>query len=281
MPGYCNAGCRHRRVDERLSFALTPTLASGQSTNTLSLFTMDFSQIIDWLLHLDVKLVELVREYGTWTYAILFAIVFSETGLVVTPFLPGDSLLFAAGAIAAKGALNVWIIMAVLLVAAILGDTVNYHVGHYIGPKVFREDRQSRWLKKKHLDRTHAFFEKYGGKTIIIARFVPIVRTFAPFVAGVGAMTYPKFLFYNVLGGVLWVVSLTLAGYWFGRIPWVEKNFEIVVLAIIAISLLPVAIEFINGWRKSRNRTVTASASDLGSEPLAEAAVGDAKGERR
>jgi len=207
------------------------------------------SQALDWVLHIDDKMLELVKAYGTWTYAILFLIVFCETGLVVTPFLPGDSLLFAAGAIAGTGALNVWIVIALLLVAAILGDTVNYHIGHYLGPKVFREGNTSRWLKKEHLDRTHAFFEKYGGKTIIIARFVPIVRTFAPFVAGVGAMTYAKFIVYNVVGAILWVVSLTLAGYWFGQLEWVKKNFELVVLAIIVISLLPMVYEW---WRIKR-----------------------------
>jgi len=216
------------------------------------------SQALDWMLHLDDKMLELVGRYGTWTYAILFAIVFCETGLVVTPFLPGDSLLFAAGAIAGQGSLNLWIVMAVLLVAAILGDTLNYHIGHYLGPKVFREGRTSRWLKKEHLDRTHAFFEKYGGKTIIIARFVPIVRTFAPFVAGVGAMTYAKFIMFNVVGAVLWVVSLTLAGYWLGRIAWVKENFEIVVLAIIVISLLPMVWEW---WRVRREAKLSAKAA--------------------
>lgn len=239
---------------------------------------MDFSQAIDWVLHLDDHMRHLVAEHGGWTYLILFAIVFCETGLVVTPFLPGDSLLFVAGALAGEGSLDVWIVMLVLLIAAILGDTVNYQVGHYIGPKVFTDQRQSRWLKRKHLDRTHAFFEKYGGKTIIIARFVPIVRTFAPFVAGIGAMTYARFLLYNVFGAVLWVVSLTLAGYWFGGREWVKANFEIVVLAIIVISLLPVAIEFIQGWRKSRQMKVAAAAAAVGSEPLAEAVVGDEPG---
>jgi membrane-associated protein len=216
------------------------------------------SQALDWMLHLDDKLLELVKAYGTWTYAILFLIVFCETGLVVTPFLPGDSLLFAAGAIAGQGSLNVWIVMGLLLAAAILGDTVNYHIGHYLGPKVFREGRASRWLKKEHLDRTHAFFEKYGGKTIIIARFVPIVRTFAPFVAGVGAMTYGKFILYNVVGAILWVVSLTLAGYWFGQLDWVKKNFELVVLAIIVISLLPMVYEW---WRIKRESKLAAAES--------------------
>lgn len=221
---------------------------------------MDFSTIIDWLLHLDDHMRQLVVDHGAWTYLILFAIVFCETGLVVTPFLPGDSLLFVAGALAGEGSLDLMMVMGVLLVAAVLGDTVNYHIGHYIGPKVFREDRDSRWLKKKHLDRTHRFFEKYGGKTIIIARFVPIVRTFAPFVAGVGAMTYARFLLYNILGAILWVVSLTLAGYWFGKKEWVKNNFEVVVLAIIVISLIPVVIELINARRHMKHDATTRAA---------------------
>ena len=203
----------------------------------------------DWMLHLDDRLLELVESCGSWTYVVLFAIVFCETGLVVTPFLPGDSLLFAAGALAGAGSLDLAITMAVLFVAAVIGDTVNYQVGHYLGPKVFREDRRSRWLKKKHLDRTHEFFEKYGGKTIIIARFVPIVRTLAPFVAGVGAMTYSQFLLYNVIGAAIWVVSIVLAGYWFGGLPIVKDNFTIVILAIIVISMLPAIIEY---WRVRR-----------------------------
>ena len=213
---------------------------------------MDLSALFDWLLHLDDKLLELVREYGSWTYLILFLIVFCETGLVVTPFLPGDSLLFAAGALAGQGALDLGIVMLVLFVAAVIGDAVNYHIGHFVGPRVFREGRKSRWLNQKHLDRTHAFFEKYGGRAIIIARFVPIVRTFAPFVAGIGAMTYGKFFFYNVSGAILWVVSLTLAGFWFGGLPIVKNNFEIVILAIIFISVLPAIVEFARGWMRKR-----------------------------
>jgi membrane-associated protein len=236
---------------------------------------MDFSDALQWMLHLDDRLLELVREYGAWTYLVLFAIVFCETGLVVTPFLPGDSLLFAAGALAGEGALNLWITMGVLLVAAVLGDTVNYHIGHYLGPKVFREERRSRWLKQKHLDRTHAFFEKYGGKTIIIARFVPIVRTFAPFVAGVGAMTYGRFIVYNVAGAILWVVSLTFAGFWFGRRPWVKENFEIVILAIIAISLLPAVIEFLREWRRAKRVAPAIAAAAVADADLAEAAIAD------
>jgi membrane-associated protein len=204
---------------------------------------------MEWMLHLDDKLKELVEMYGLWTYSILFLIVFCETGLVVTPFLPGDSLLFAAGALAGDGRLDVLIVMAVLFVAAVIGDTVNYQIGHYIGPRVFSEKRTSRWLKHEHLDRTHAFFEEYGGKTIIIARFVPIIRTFAPFVAGAGSMTYSKFLAYNILGAALWVGSLVLAGYWFGGFAIVRENFSLVVLAIIALSLVPIVVEYLRTRR--------------------------------
>jgi membrane-associated protein len=218
---------------------------------------------VDIFLHLDKHLHELVSNYGAWTYGVLFLIVFCETGLVVTPFLPGDSLLFAVGALAGGGTLNLALALGVLLMAAVLGDTVNYQIGHYVGPKVFREGDGGgrRWLKRKHLDRTHEFFEKYGGKTIIIARFVPIVRTFAPFVAGVGAMTYAKFLAYNVIGAVLWVFSLVLAGYWFGGLEVVKKNFSLVIVAIIVISILPGVIEFIRA-RKQVKRDVAEEASE-------------------
>ncbi len=207
---------------------------------------------IDLFLHLDKHLHELVGNYGGWTHLILFLIVFCETGLVVTPFLPGDSLLFAAGALAGGGSLNLGLLVILLLIAAILGDTVNYQIGHFIGPKVFHHDR--RWLKKKHLDRTHEFFEKYGGKTIIIARFVPIVRTFAPFVAGVGAMTYPKFLAYNIIGAFLWVVGFVMAGYWFGGLEVVKRNFTLVILAIIIISILPGIYEFFRARRLAKRQ---------------------------
>ena len=198
---------------------------------------------VELLFHLDKHLAHLTESYGAWTYAILFVVVFCETGLVVTPFLPGDSLLFAAGAICSLGSLDIGGLWLLLVVAAVAGDTVNYQIGHYLGPKVLRGERS--WLfNKKHLDRTHAFFEKYGGKTIIIARFVPIVRTFAPFVAGVGAMTYRRFLVYNVVGGVAWVTGFLLAGYWFGNIPWVKQNFSAVILAIIFVSVLPMFFEY-------------------------------------
>ncbi|MBM4005168.1 MAG: DedA family protein [Planctomycetes bacterium] len=205
-------------------------------------------ELLDYFLHINRHLETVTREYGGWTYAILFLIVFCETGLVVTPFLPGDSLLFAAGAIAAVGDLNVIALCILLIVAAILGDTVNYHIGKYLGPRVLRGET-SRLFNKKHLEKTHRFFEKYGGKTIILARFVPIVRTFAPFVAGVGAMSYGRFLCYNIVGGIVWVVLFVLAGYRFSKIPWVEKNFTVVILAIIALSVLPAFVEF---WRARR-----------------------------
>lgn len=207
-------------------------------------------QFIDLFLHLDRHLTELVAQYGTWTYAILFLIVFAETGFVLTPFLPGDSLLFAAGAIAALGPLDPWFLGLLLIAAAIIGDTVNYLVGKWVGPKAFSGD--VKWLRKDYMDRTHAFFERHGGKTIILARFVPIVRTFAPFVAGVGTMTYRRFLAYNVVGAVLWVTLFVGAGYFFGNLPQVKKNFSLVILGIIVLSVLPIAVEMFKGWRASR-----------------------------
>jgi membrane-associated protein len=204
--------------------------------------------LIDFLLHLDKHLQEIITTYGGWTYLILFAIVFCETGLVVTPFLPGDSLLFAAGAFAAVGALDLWLLMFLLVIAAVLGDTVNYWIGHYLAPRL-AEGGRIRFIKQEHLDRTHQFFEKYGGKTIIIARFVPIVRTFAPFVAGVGAMTYSRFMAYNVVGALLWVVICSVAGYFFGNLPFVKENFSLVILAIIIISILPGVIEIVRARR--------------------------------
>jgi membrane-associated protein len=211
---------------------------------------MDISFWIDAILHLDKSLIQLTAEYGGWMYLLLFVIVFCETGLVVTPFLPGDSLMFAVGALSAVGELNVWLIMALLIVAAILGDTVNYWIGAYIGPKAFHY-QNSRWLNPRHLQRTHEFYERYGGKTIILARFVPIVRTFAPFVAGIGRMSYPQFLFYNVVGAVLWVGLLVMAGYLFGNVPWVKKNFSLVILLIIIVSIMPAVIEIIRHRRRA------------------------------
>jgi len=207
------------------------------------------SEIINIFLHIDDYLSVIIKNYGAWTYALLFLIIFMETGLVVTPFLPGDSLLFAAGTFAGMGALNIGLLIIILIAAAILGDTVNYWIGHYIGPRAFSGN--SRFLKKEYLDRTHDFFEKHGGKTIILARFIPIIRTFAPFVAGVGAMSYGRFLLYNIVGGIVWVVVFTLGGYYFGRLPFVQDNFTIVVLAIILISVLPAAYEFLKSRLES------------------------------
>ncbi|HRI62040.1 MAG TPA: DedA family protein [Saprospiraceae bacterium] len=202
------------------------------------------TQFLDFIRHLDVHLENIMREYEVMTYLILALIIFCETGLVVTPFLPGDSLLFAAGAITAKtGILNVWILIPLLFCAAILGDNTNYFFGKYLGNRVFTRDYW--FLKRKYIDKTQEFYEKYGGRTLVIARFVPIVRTFAPFVAGVGSMTYRNFIGFCLAGGILWVTLLTLAGYFFGQIPIVKNNFEIVVFGIIGISVLPIVIEFV------------------------------------
>ncbi|MCM3877774.1 MAG: DedA family protein [Thermoanaerobaculia bacterium] len=208
-------------------------------------------QLVDIFLHLDRHLADVTRDYGTFTNVILFAIVFCETGLVVTPFLPGDSLLFAAGALAALGSLNLWVLFLSLSLAAILGDTVNYWIGKKIGPRAF--DGTVRFLKQEHLRKTEAFYERHGKKTIILARFVPIVRTFAPFVAGVGSMTYGTFIAYNVIGGVAWVAICVFAGYFFGNIPVVKKNFSLVILAIVLLSTVPIALEW---WRSRREKRV-------------------------
>jgi len=216
---------------------------------------MEFlSRLLDFVLHLDKHLGSLIQTYGLWTYLILFAIIFLETGLVVTPFLPGDSLLFAAGTFAAAKALNALWLFIVLSAAAILGDTVNYWIGHFIGPRVFHQEK-SRFFKKEHLDRTHRFYEKYGAETIIIARFVPIIRTFAPFVAGVGRMSYWKFISYNVIGGVGWVALFVFGGYFFGNIPFIKRNFGLVIIAIIIVSAIPVGVEFYRHRRASRRQT--------------------------
>ncbi|HAJ34231.1 MAG TPA: DedA family protein [Chloroflexi bacterium] len=201
------------------------------------------ANLLDIFLHVDKYLGDIVRTIGVWTYVLLFLVIFAETGLVVTPFLPGDSLLFAAGAIAAlvPDTLNITLLILVLSAAAILGDTANYWIGHWVGPRAF--SGKVRFLKKEHLDRTNAFYAKHGGKTIILARFVPIVRTFAPFVAGIGAMNYSKFIVYNVVGGVAWVTIFTLLGYFFGNVPFVQHNFEYVIIAIVLISLLPAVWE--------------------------------------
>ncbi len=206
-------------------------------------------QLIDVFLHLDKHLAEVTRDYGAWTNAFLFAIVFCETGLVVTPFLPGDSLLFTAGALASLGTLNVWVLFLLLSLAAVLGDTANYWIGKKIGPRAF--DGTVRFLKQEHLRKTEAFYEKHGKKTIILARFVPIVRTFAPFVAGIGTMNYGTFLAYNVIGGVAWVAICLAAGFFFGNIPVVKANFSLVVLAIVFISTLPIVIEGLRARRRA------------------------------
>jgi membrane-associated protein len=215
--------------------------------------------IIDFILHIDQHLVEIVSNYKTWTYLILFLIIFAETGFVVTPFLPGDSLLFAAGAIIAKpeSDLNILLACGLLIIAAILGDLVNYHIGKYIGPKAF--SGRYKLLKKEYLEKTQAFYNKYGGKTIIYARFVPIIRTFAPFVAGVGTMSYSRFASYNVIGGVLWITSFLFLGYFFGAIPVIKDNFTYVIFAIIILSVLPPLFEVVRSKRKKANKEVTST----------------------
>lgn len=207
------------------------------------------SQFIDIVLHLDTHLALLVQQYGLWIYAILFVIVFAETGFVVTPFLPGDSLLFVAGALAAlgEGGMDIATLIAVLAAAAVLGNTLNYHIGRYLGPKVFHWEN-SRFFNKEALVKTHAFYEKHGGKTLVISRFLPLFRTFAPFVAGIGAMSYSKFQLFNLAGAAGWVISLCLAGYWLGNLPWVKANLSLIIVGIIIVSLLPVGI----GYLKSR-----------------------------
>jgi membrane-associated protein len=205
--------------------------------------------LIDLFLHLDEHLATVISQYGGWTYAILFAVIFVETGLVIMPILPGDSLLFAAGTFAAlPDGLNIWYLIILLIVAAILGDTVNYAIGHYLGERAYN----IKWIKKEYFEKTHAFFEKHGGKAIFLARFAPIVRTFAPFVAGIGKMNYRYFVTYNVIGGIVWVLLFTFAGYFFGNIPFMKKNFEYVIIAIILFSLLPMVYE----WWKARNEAI-------------------------
>ncbi len=200
--------------------------------------------LVDLFLHLDKYLGKIISDYGAWTYGMLFVVIFIETGLVVMPFLPGDSLLFAAGTFAALGTLNIFYVAGLLMIAAVLGDSVNYSIGHYLGDRAYN----IKWIKKEYLDKTHAFFEKHGGKAIFLARFVPIVRTFAPFVAGIGKMNYAYFATYNIAGGVSWVALFAFTGYFFGTLPFVQKNFEYVIVVIILISVLPMAFE----WWKSR-----------------------------
>ncbi|MEN6373383.1 MAG: DedA family protein [Smithella sp.] len=202
--------------------------------------------LIDFFVHLDKYLPVIVQSFGIWAYVIIFMVIFCETGLVVTPILPGDSLLFALGSIAALGALNLELLLILLCLAAIAGNMVNYTIGHFLGPKVFHYE-DNRFFKKEYLVKTHQFYEKYGGITIIITRFMPIVRTFAPFVAGIGAMTYPKFTLYNIVGGIAWVCTFLLGGYFFGNIPSVKNNFGVVIIAIVIVSIMPAFIEY---WRR-------------------------------
>lgn len=220
--------------------------------------------LVDLFLHLDRHLAEFVALYGVWVYGVLFAIVFCETGLVLTPFLPGDSLLFATGALAATGALDVRVASVVLAAAAVAGDAVNYSAGRYAGPRVFRaEDRSTVWhrlLNRQHLDRAHAFFERYGGKAIVLGRFVPIVRTFVPFVAGAAYMSYPRFAFYNVTGGLAWVAICVGAGFGFGNVPLVKHNFSLVALGIVTVSLLPIVVEYLRSRRRAARTTVASGA---------------------
>ncbi len=205
-------------------------------------------QVFDFILHVDVYLEQIISNYGGWTYALLFLIVFMETGFVVTPFLPGDSLIFAAATFAARGTLNPWLMFLLLAVAAVAGDTVNYWIGHRVGSRAYTGE--IKWIKKEYMERTHVFFEKHGGKTIFLARFVPIIRTFAPFVAGISQMSYGFFIRWNVIGGITWVATFTLLGYFFGNIPFVQKNFELVIIAIIVISLVPAVVEGIKAKKE-------------------------------
>ena len=209
------------------------------------------TSFIDMFMHLDKHLDLIIREYGMWTHAILFLIIFCETGLVITPLLPGDSLLFAAGTFAALGSFDMKLLTISLSIAAIAGDTVNYWIGYFVGPKVFSKER-SRFFNRDYLDRTHKFYERYGGKTIIIARFIPIIRTFAPFVAGIGRMTYLRFILYNIVGGISWIGIFLCGGYFFGGLPFIKQNFSLVILAIIIISMLPGLMEFLRHKFSSR-----------------------------
>ena len=216
--------------------------------------------LIDVFLHLDKYLDSVIQQYGVWLYFILSVVVFLETGVVVTPFLPGDSLLFAAGALGARGDLAVGWLFMLLCLAAVLGDTVNYSIGHLVGPRAFHG--QNRLFKQEHLDRTHQFYERHGGKTLVLARFIPIIRTFAPFVAGIGRMSYGRFVAYNVLGGLLWTALFVFGGYYFGNQPWVKRNFTFVILAIIVISLLPLVVEFIQNYRRKAGAARTQPSSE-------------------
>lgn len=207
-----------------------------------------FRWFVDFVLHMDRHLPQIVNDIGIWVYAVLFLVIFIETGLVVMPFLPGDSLLFAAGAVSATTSLNPLVLWVLLATAAVLGDTANYWIGHFVGPKVFTQE--SRWFKREYLERTHAFYEKHGGKTIFLARFIPIIRTFAPFVAGIGRMRYGYFISYNVIGGIVWTGLFIGAGYFFGNLPIVKENFSLVIIAIILISLIPAVVEYLKEKRR-------------------------------
>jgi membrane-associated protein len=211
-------------------------------------------QIIRFVLHVDVYLNDIIAQYGAWTLALLFVVIFLETGVVVTPFLPGDSLIFATATFAARGSLNPWAMFIVLSIAAVAGDTANYWIGHHVGARAY--SGEVKWIRKEYMERTHLFFEKHGGKTIFLARFVPIIRTFTPFVAGVGQMPYGFFLRWNVIGGVTWVATFTLLGYFFGNIPFVQKNFELVIIAIVVISLIPAVVEGLKARKETRETKV-------------------------
>ena len=231
--------------------------------------------LVDLFLHLDKHLATVINNYGSFTYGLLFLIIFMETGLVVTPFLPGDSLLFAAGALSATTTLNIVLLYILLVIAAVLGDTVNYWIGHFIGPKVF--EKETRFIKKEHLKKAHLFYEKYGGQAIILARFVPIVRTFAPFVAGVAKMNYSHFISYNIIGGVLWVTIFTWGGYFFGNLPFVKENFHYVVVIIIILSLIPIAYE----WWQAVNERKANKLNYAGEKVSAGHAAGNRKSHKR
>jgi len=213
-----------------------------------------FLKVLDFILHVDTYLNDIITRYGAWTYGLLFVVIFMETGFVVTPFLPGDSLIFAAATFAARGALDPWLMFFILSIAAIGGDTANYWIGHAIGSKAYTGE--VKWIKKEYMERTHAFFEKHGGKTIFLARFVPIIRTFAPFVAGVSEMSYRHFITWNLVGGVTWVATFTLLGYFFGNIPFVQDNFELVIIAIVLISFIPAVVEVLKARKEIKKRAV-------------------------